>query len=208
MSLRARNDIHLPRRIWHFAGVMFIFFLYYVVPPQRAAWVALGLSAVIIGIDVGRLYFQRLNQAMIWSFRPFMRESEKHRLASLSFMMAGVTLVILLFPKPVASLAILFLAVADPVASYFGIRYGKDKLIGSKSLQGSFAAFVTCFLLSLLYFCVMDLMRERLFIVCLLSGLIGAVSELMPVGKLDDNFVFPVMSAVLLTGMFMIFGGL
>ena len=41
----------------------------------------------------------------------------------------------------------------------------------------------------------MDLMRERLFIVCLLSGLSGAVSELMPVGKLDDNLVFPVVSA-------------
>jgi diacylglycerol kinase (CTP) len=137
-----------------------------------------------------------------------MRESERHRLAGVTFMVAGVAVNIWLFPRSVVLLTFLFLAVADPLASFVGIRWGREKLIGNKSLQGSFAAFVACFALSCLYLTMMDMMRERLFIVCLLSGLIGAVSELMPVGKLDDNFVFPVMSAALLTGLFSIFGGL
>ena len=77
-----------------------------------------------------------------------------------------------------------------------------------KSVQGSLAAFIACFVLSLLYFSVINLMRERMFIVCLLGGLIGAFSELLPVGKLDYNFVFPVVSATLLTGLFYLFGGL
>ena len=44
--------------------------------------------------------------------------------------------------------------------------------------------------------------------VALLAGLIGAFSELVPIGKLDDNFVFPVLSATLLTGLLKLFGGL
>jgi len=208
MSLRARNDIHLPRRIWHFCGVMFIYFLYWWVPPEKARVTVLVCTLPIVAVDVCRLYFPRFNQAMMFLFKPFMRESERHRLAGVTFMVVGAAVNILLFPRQVVLLTFLFLAVADPLASFIGIRYGREKLIGNKSLQGTFAAFVACFALSCAYLTVMDMMRERLFIVCLLSGLIGAVSELVPVGKLDDNFVFPVLSGALLTGLFTIFGGL
>jgi diacylglycerol kinase (CTP) len=208
MVLRARNDIHLARRLWHFLGVMVIYFLYQRIPPENARSAALVLSLPMVAIDVTRLFVPPLNKAMMVLFKPFMRESEKHRLAGITFMLVGVTINIILLPRVVVPLTLLFLAVADPLASFVGIRYGKDKLVGNKSLQGSFAAFVACFVLSCVYLSVMDLMHERLFIVCLLAGLIGAVSELMPVGKLDDNFVFPVMSGILLTGLFSIFGGI
>lgn len=208
MPLKARNDIHLARRLWHFCGVGFMLALYWFVPPKRATLVAVALCLPVISMDVARLFIPRWNRALTWLFRPFMRDSERDRLAGLSFMLLGVLIIVLIFPRNVVALSLMCLAVADPAASYFGIRYGRDKLIGHKSLQGSLAAFVSCFLLSLGFFYVMHLMRERLFIVCLLTGLIGAVSELVPVGKLDDNLVFPVLSSTLLTGLFYIFGGL
>jgi len=208
MPLKARTDIHIARRIWHFAGVMFIYFLYWWTPPEKSKLTVLALAIPLLAIDITRLFWPPLNNAMMWLFKPFMREQEKHRLAALSFMLAGVTFNIVLFPRNIVFLSLLFLAIADPVASFFGIRYGKDKLIGNKSLQGSFAAFAVCFLITAGFLFYKHLMMERLFIVCLLSGLIGALSELMPVWKLDDNFVFPVLSAFLLTGLFYVFGGL
>jgi dolichol kinase len=162
----------------------------------------------MIGIDVFRQRSANLNKIFLSVFGPFLREGERHSLAASTAMMAGVTLIIIFFPKPVVLLALLFLAVGDPIASYFGIRFGKDKLIGNKSLQGSVAAFVACFILAFLFFSYTDLMSERRFIACLLAGLIGAVSELVPIGKLDDNFVFPVLAAFLLNGLYYIFGGL
>jgi diacylglycerol kinase (CTP) len=208
MPLKARTDIHLARRIWHFVGVMVIYFLYWWTPPAHNKLTALAFSVPLIAIDVTRLFYPPLNKAMMVLFKPFMREAEKHRLAALSFMLAGATINIFIFPRPVVYLSLLFLGIADPVASFIGIRYGKDKLIGNKSLQGSFAAFAVCFLITAVFLIWQHLMMERLFIVCLLSGLIGAVSELMPVWKLDDNLVFPVLSAFLLTGLFHVFGGL
>lgn len=207
MSFKTRDQIHLARRLWHFFGVLFIFILYTFVPPHQAPYLAVPVSAFMIGFDWARLHNPRLNRFFQWAFRPFMREDERHRFAASTGMMAGVAIIICFFPRNVVLLTLLFLACADPAASYFGIRFGKDKLIGNKSLQGSMAAFGVCFLLSLFFYTYMDLMTERLFIACLIAGLIGAVSELVPIWKLDDNFVFPVFSAIGLTGMAYLFGG-
>lgn len=208
MTFKARNDIHLARRIWHFAGVLVIFGLYWVLPQKLALLASLIAAVLLVAFDFSRLYLPFFNRLFTWMFRPVLRDSERHKLSGLSYLITGVAVLVAFFPKPVGLLALLFLAVADPLASFFGIRYGKDKLIGNKSVQGSFAAFTACFFLALGYFLYMDLMRERLFIVCLLAGLIGAFSELVPILKLDDNFVFPVVSCILLLGLFYVFGGL
>ncbi len=208
MHLKARDDIHLARRLWHFGGVFSVFLLYWFLEPRQAQMVALPVAVIMIGFDWARLRSRRLNRFFTWLFKLVLRESERAHYAASTALVAGITLTIWLFPKDVVLLSLLFVSFADPLASYFGIRYGKDKLIGNKSLQGSLAAFVTCFVLSFLFFQYKGLMTERLFIACLLAGLIGAFSELVPVWKLDDNFVFPVLSATLLAGLFYVFGGL
>jgi dolichol kinase len=208
MTLKARNDIHLARRVWHCGGVLVIAWLAWFLTSRQAAVTSLAVSAFMISFDVARLYSTRLNRFFTWLFGPVLRESERRRVTGSTFMMAGVTLIVLLYPKNVVLLTLLFFSVADPLASYFGIRYGKDKLIGDKSFQGSAAAFAACFLMAAGFYSATGLMHERLFIVCLLSALIGAVSELVPVGKLDDNFSFPVLNATLLAGVFYVFGGL
>jgi diacylglycerol kinase (CTP) len=207
-ELRQRTDLHLARRIWHFCGVMSMVALYAYLSRAAAMQVALQVSIVWIGADFLRLYVPSVNRALTWAFGPFMRESERHQIAGTTYLLAGVTLIIVLFPKEVVLLSLLFLAVADPLASYVGIRYGKDKLIAGKSLQGTLAAFGACLVLSIIYLAVMQLMPERLVIVALLAALIGAISELVPIAKLDDNFTFPVLSASLLTLVFELFGGL
>lgn len=50
-------------------------------------------------------------------------------------------------------------------------------------------------------------MIDRILIVSILSGLIGAFAELIPIFKLDDNFTFPVVSSIGLWLLFYLFGG-
>lgn len=208
MALQARNDIHLARRLWHFSGVMAVFAAYWLLDKPKANWVATAGTVICVGLDLARLYVPKLNRFLIIFFAPFMRKSEMRKLTGISSLLIGVTLIIWIYPKRVGLLAILFLAVADPLASYCGIRFGRDKLVGNKSVQGTFAAFLACFALAMVYLLGLHLMTERLFIVCLLAALIGAASELIPVFGLDDNLVFPVLSATGLTGLFYVFGGL
>jgi len=57
--------------------------------------------------------------------------------------------------------------------------------------------------------CIRDssMMTERILIVSILGGLIGAAAEVVPVADLDDNFVLPVVSSCLLYGVYAVFGG-
>ena len=165
------------------------------------------VSATVIFIDVYRLRSARFNKLVMILGKYIMRDSEKSSIAGSTFLLIGVLIIVAIFPPSVVMLSLLFLAVADPIASYFGIRYGKDRLVGRKTLQGSMAAFIACTLVAAGYFYAHNMMTERILIVSILAGLIGAAAEVCPVGDLDDNLVLPVVSSGLLWVVYHFFGG-
>jgi diacylglycerol kinase (CTP) len=207
-QLKPRSDIHLTRKIYHFTGIIIIAILYHNMSRPFALQVLTIFSALMIAVEMTRQRSARMNQILVRLFQPVMRDSEKHGITGMTFVVVGVLLIVLFFPKNVVTLALLFLAIADPIASYFGIRYGKDRLFGRKSLQGSLAAFVACTVVATAYFFSHNLMTDRILIVSVLAGVSGALAEATPVGKLDDNFVMPVVSSGLLWIIYMLFGGL
>src|ERR1044072_6034810 len=113
MPLQARNDIHLARRLWHFFGVMFMAGLCWMMTPRQAAIATIACSGFMISFDSARLFSKRLNRFFTWIFAPVMRETERRRPTAATAMMAGVTLIVLLYPKNVVLLTLMFLAVAD-----------------------------------------------------------------------------------------------
>ena len=199
--------MHLARKFWHFFGVITIAVFYHNLSRPMAVQVLTLFTAVAILIDILRQRLPGLNRYVIYVMHPIMRDSEKNGLAGTTFLLTGALIIVVVFPPKVVMLSLLFLAVADPVASYFGIRYGRDRLFRGKSLQGTLAAFVACTLIAGGYFFAHNLMTERLVIVSLLSGMAGALAELVPVGRVDDNLVLPVVSSVLLYGIYFLFGG-
>jgi len=206
-ELKKKSDLHLTRKIWHATGVCLMAVCYHWLGHQNS-WLVLGFAtALVLTIDIVRQSQPELNQRLVKMFGPVMRTHEVHQLSGTSYLFLGA-LFLLIFDDPhILTLTLLFLAFGDPIASFFGIRYGKDKIIGNKTLQGTMAAFVVCALISLIYFYTHNLMIERLAIVVLLSGLIGAFAEIVPIGSLDDNLTFPVVSSLLLWVVFSLFGG-
>lgn len=206
-TLKDKSDLHLARKIWHFLGVILIVVVYHnVTRPVALQMITLFGSAVII-FDLVRQHNKGIGEFAIRFFGPVMRKSEINRLTGSSYLMLGVFIIVALFPTEVVKLSLFFLATADPIASYFGVRFGRDRLLGNKSLQGTVAAFTVCVLVSFFYYLSEGLMTDRLLMVSVLSGLAGAFSELVPIGPLDDNLILPVMSSGLLYGIFYLFGG-
>lgn len=203
-GLKNRSDLHLARKIWHMSGV-FSMFAAWVFLPQ---W--LSLTVLIVGwlVSVPTDFIRQKNPAFNKSitniFKPIMRSTELNRLAGTTYLLTGTLIIALLFNKGVVSLSLLFLAFADPIASYVGIKYGKDKLFGHKSLQGFIGAFVVCALLCFTYLSYCRV-QNYVLIVSLLAGLVGALAELIPLAKLDDNFTMPVLSSIGLTILFYFF---
>ncbi len=177
--------------------------LVYVKVDRKTALLIISLGMLFFtSADMLRLRWPWLNRVFLLVFHRVMRKHEAHGLAGTTFLLTGVFFSIFLFHKDVVTITLLFLALGDPIASYFGIRYGKDRIVKNKSLQGTLAAFLCCTVIAFAYFSFHKLMMDRIVLVSLVSGLIGALSEMLPVGKLDDNLTFPIICS---TGVWMVF---
>lgn len=206
LELRKRSDIHWERKLWHMTGVFGMFLAYTLLPPFVSGMILVVSMAFFLPVDFFRHRYPALNDWMVHAFKPVMRTHEIHRIAGTTYLLTGVAIIVLLFPPPVVALTLLFLAFADPIASFIGIKYGKDKVFGHKSIQGFMAAYVVCALCTFVFLYYHGIALDRVMIVSLIAGLIGALAELIPIGKIDDNFTLPVLSSIGLYILFQLFG--
>lgn len=206
-QLRSKADIHLARKLWHFTGVISMVLIYNYFGTERSWWIIGSLLAFFLPLDWLRSTRPALNRATIRVFGAVMREHESQALSGLTYLLIGGVILLGFFERHVINLSLLFLAIGDPLASYVGIRWGRDRILGNKTLQGTLAAFFACSAVAAAYYYLNGIMTERILIVAPISGLIGAATELIPIGKLDDNLTCPVLSAVGLSALFFLYGG-
>jgi len=203
-GFKNRSDLHIARKIWHMAGVFTLFAGWSYFPYWLSMTLLIGAWVLFVPVDILRQKNRHINQNLTRLFRPIMRSTELNKLAGTTYLLTGVILIALFFNKGVVGLSLLFLAFADPIASYIGIKYGKDKIFGHKSVQGFIAAFVVC-AAACYIFLFYNQVHEHLLIASLLAGLVGALSELIPLWKLDDNLTMPVLSSLGLSILFYFF---
>lgn len=205
-EFKKRSDIHIYRKLWHITGVLLIFFLYHIMSIKASKIAIIVVTILFVFIDFIRKKNAQINSFFVFIFKPIIRKNEINGMAGTTYLFMGVMTVILFYHPFVTSLSLLFLAFADPFASFIGIKYGKDKIFGDKTMQGFIAAMLICFLLTVGYLFYYDFSMERILLISLISGVLGAVTELVPVGKIDDNFTIPVLSGLGLTAIFYVFG--
>ena len=138
---------------------------------------------------------EKLNQLAMLLMKPIMRESERNSVSGLPFYALGVSLALFFFPERIAILATLFLIFADPIASFIGILYGRDKILPNKSLQGTIAAFSVCYIVTIVYGLIYVGPSMGLLVYAIMAGFIGAISEMCS-QFVDDNLCIPVISGL------------
>ena len=97
----------------------------------------------------------------------------------------GAMLALLLYPEPSSAIAIYALAFGDGFASLVGIPCGRTQIpfTGGKTVAGSFACFISVYIVTLL------ILRNQAAAVTIAS--ISALLEMLPTGDLD-NIILPV----------------
>jgi dolichol kinase len=160
-----------------------------------------------IFMELSRLRVPSLNEKIIRYWGPIMRSCEVDRMSGIPYYILAALLAIGIFPKPVAILSILYLACGDPIASLFGIQYGHKSIRFSngKSLIGTLAGIVTCFVVGLCYLQSMGFHGGTLFVVATVGALAGGTAELVPFDT-DDNFTIPIVSGFALWLLFILLG--
>jgi diacylglycerol kinase (CTP) len=205
--IKAHVDLHIERKLTHIFGVLAMVLVHHLC-PLYITWIVFCFFGIpFLIIDIVRQRNDKMKVFATKALGAIMRRSELNRLAGSTYLIVGAGLILLLFPHDIVSLSLLFLALADPLASYAGIKYGTVRILGRKTLEGFLTAFCVCTVASFCFYFSKRVMVDHLIVVSILSGFVGAFSELMPVGKLDDNFTQPVLNSVLLSGLFFLFGG-
>ncbi|MFA6239035.1 MAG: phosphatidate cytidylyltransferase [Bacteriovorax sp.] len=195
--LRLRTDLHITRKLWHMATGLIGLTVYYKSGflVEDVAIFLLIFAGCSFLLEFSRLRNEKLNQFLMIFMKPIMRESEKNSISGMPFYALGVSLSLFFFPERIAILSILFLIFADPIASFCGILYGRDKILPNKSLQGTIAAFSVCYIVTLVYGLIHASPSMNLLVFSILAGIIGAVSELCS-QFVDDNLCIPVISGL------------
>ena len=201
-TLRLRSDLHITRKIWHMATglIGLAFYQKTKVSTETFAAMLLAFSAASFLFEYLRLKNEMINHLVLKVMKPVMRESERNSISGLPFYALGVSLSLFFFPERLAVLSVLFLIFADPIASFCGILFGRDKILPNKSLQGTIAAFSVCYIVTLVYGLIHTAPSMNLLIFSIVAGVIGAISELCS-QFVDDNLCIPVISGA---GLFLI----
>ncbi len=181
------EGLQLGRRVFHaLNGIVLAAVLNWLGPYPGLALRVFGvLVALLLIADVLRLTIPRLNLLFFRVFRWFASPREHARIASSTWYLVGVLLLVAFFPVGTWVPAVLVLALADPSASYAGRRFGKRRL-GGGTVVGSSAFFLVTFGV-LVWFCPFGL--------ALAAALMVTAVEALPRFVVDDNVTVPLAVA-------------
>lgn len=200
--LHKRSDLHILRKLWHITtGSLGLFIFMRGDESSTNFWAGCVLGIAIAGflLDFTRARFAPLNSFVIKLMGPLMRRSEREGVSGLPFYALGVSLSLFFFQRDIAIVSVMFLVFSDPLSSFFGVLYGKDKIMPNKSLQGAVAGFFTCYLITLFYVMNNTTLGTHILVFAIISGVIGSASELVSAFNIDDNLTIPVLSGLGMT---------
>jgi dolichol kinase len=191
-SKEAWRRVNVPRKIWHATGGLFVIsVLLLTYPSKRLAFqitVVVGILMLIIDIVRFSSYEGR---SLFQSYFGHLTGKKEEEGPNASFFYAvSILIALLLFSPRIAMGAIASLAIGDPVAAIVGIMYGRHRIKG-KSIEGAAANAIVSFALIIFF--------VRSPIVAAAGALAGAIVELMPIPKVDDNLSVPIVSGLAMT---------
>ena len=122
-------------------------------------------------------------------FTPLLRKHErKGAVTGATYYLMSAFLCIFFFAKTLAIVCIFFMVLGDMAAALVGEKWGRTKLLGSKSLEGSAACFIVCVAIALV---------QLNPIIAVIGAFVATVVELIPV-PIDDNLTVPLISGAVM----------
>lgn len=196
---RSRKEIHFPRRFFHMMnGLVFILLYQFLFEDKSSLVTFMGITASLLFISEQiRIKYPEYGGVFSQLNGFLYRAEERFEIASAMPYVVSCLLVVFIFPKPIAVITILFLAVGDPLSAIIGIKYGKHKISSNRSFEGSFAFFTVAFLACFLVMASHESEWGKIFLFAIFGGAIGVTADLIET-RLDDNITIPLISAPLL----------
>lgn len=125
----------LARKTFHVSSAV-LPLLVWVAPRWLALAVLLPAAAVALAVDWTRLRWRTPRYWFLRYTRRMLRHHERRRFAGATYMAVAYALAVLLFPRPIAVMAMLFNGFGDAAAALVGKRWGRRRTRWGKSWEG------------------------------------------------------------------------
>ncbi len=186
-----------PRTLFHTLAGLTIVSIYGLTNISRElSLIILGAVALFFLLgDLFRQFIPRINRLAEKIFKGIIRQEEKRKMASTTYYVIGCWIAILIFPRLIASTAVLLLVVGDTSAKM--IRQAKGRYFSLEAISGSF---IICFLAIWLIFRVAEI--PNAIVLSFLGALGTSAAEMIP--KID-NLAIPILSsALMILGLYLL----
>ena len=155
------------------------------------------LAIILLALDLLKARYKPFKSFMMRFFGKVLRKNEMQGgMTASTIVVASAAFTILIFREEIAVVALLYLSLGDSAAALVGKHFGRIRLVGQRTLEGSLAALNTCLLVSLFALWASPEFGWKFTPAALLVGsLVATLSELFYL-PLDDNFRIPVFAGL------------
>jgi glycerol-3-phosphate acyltransferase PlsY len=187
---------HKWRIALRFGSIIFLFF--YVFISLAVALFSIGIfAAIFIALDFIRLnkeFRSKENEESPSKVDIIYRKKEKKKFSSITVYLIAYFITLVIFPMNIAITVSVFLIFGDTFGKFFGLAFGKHKIL-DKTLEGSLAYLGVVLISGYLLYEFLNISP----IVLILGGISAPITELLTL-DMNDNFTVPLISgAVMVT---------
>ena len=154
----------------------------------RVILIVIGsVAAVFIAGDLARIFFNIHSNALY-------KKGERRTFSSMTAYLVAVFLVFLLFPRPISWLSLAFLTIGDLYGKLIGIRFGRTRLVGKRTLEGSLGYVTGALVAGTIMHAVVAFP-----VLYLAIGTVGAAAIELFSRDIDDNLTVGLLSGAILS---------
>ena len=178
----------LRRKGIHLAGL--ILPVIYLLLDKPTMLILIGTATgFALTVELMKWLSRRFSKLFFQIFASLLRTHErKGAMTGATYYLISAFLCIFFFPKTIAIVCIFFMILGDLAAALVGKMWGRTKLLGKKSLEGSAACFVVCAAIALV---------NLNPVIAIIGASVATIVELMPF-PIDDNLTVPLVSGAVM----------
>ena len=180
------------RKAIHLFNLIIPFIYWFIIPDQnKFKIIIITFTALFILADYFRTKSKLIKKLFIIFFDKMLREHElKGQFTGATWVMISASVTILVFPKYIAIISLIFMSIGDTFAALIGRKFGKLKIY-DKSFEGFLGGLIVCLVAAYYY-------DPLPFYISGVGALTAMLFETLPL-PLDDNFRIPIGSAIIMT---------
>ena len=181
----------LLRKSIHLSGLVLPVIYLFLDKPIMSVLMGI-LTGFALAVELVKWYSPDFGEFFSRIFKPLLRTHErKGAMTGATYYLISAFLCILLFHKTFAIVCIFFMILGDMAAALVGKKWGRTKLLGRKSLEGSAACFIVCAVIALV---------KLNPVIAIVGALVATIVELIPF-PIDDNLTVPLISGAVMQMM-------